>query len=141
MSYLPILIHHPSIPGRAAVAYYALLDKAATLRAYVVETGNIDAEFPIFSNLIVNEPSQPMQQNVDRLWDQGYKNPAWDLVEFVGLKYHPKTGDLISAFARKICAQYMLDVSTFDVKSCADGWNFHKEDDSLWQGYLAFVQH
>jgi hypothetical protein len=141
MSYHPIIIHHPSIPGRAALGYYGSSDKGATWDAYMAETGNIDEEFPVFSSIIANEPSQPMQKNVDPAWDQGYRNPFMDLVEFMGLRYHPQTGDLVSAFARKMCSAYTTNVATFDVKSCADGWNFHKQDDSAWQGYVAFARH
>jgi hypothetical protein len=141
MSYHPILIHHPSIQGRAALAYYGSKDGGATWHGYVAETGNIDEEFPVFSSTVINEASQPMQANVDKIWDQGYHNPFWDLVEFIGLKYNPKTGDLVSAFARKMCSQYLLEPKSFDTKSCVDGWDFHKQDDSAWQGYVGFVHH
>jgi hypothetical protein len=141
MSYHPILIHHPMVPGRAAIGYYGSSDKGATWDAYMAETGNIDEQFPVFSNVIANEKSQPMQKNVDPAWDQGYRNPFLDLIEFIGLRYHPKTGDLVGAFARKMCSAYVLSVSTFDVKTCANGWDFHKHDDSAWQGYVAFARH
>ena len=141
MSYHPMLIHHPTMLGRAALAYYGSQDGGKTWHGYVAETGNIYEEQPVFSSIIVNEQSQPLQQNVDGMWDQGYRYPFGDLVEFLGLKYHPKTGDLIAAFTRKMCTQYVTNPASFDSRSCLDGWDFHKHDNSTWQGYVAFIHH
>jgi len=141
MSYHPIMVHHPSEPGRAGFAYYGSADKGATWNAYIAESGNIDAPSPVFSSMIVNEESQPMQQNANPTWDQGYLNPFADLIEFTGLRYNPKTGDLVGAFARKMCRQPVVDAAKFDTKSCAQGWDFHKKDNAPWQGYVAMVHH
>jgi hypothetical protein len=141
MTYHPIMIHHPKVQGRAALAYYGSPDGGATWNAYIAETNNIAAEFPTFSSLVANEASQPMQRNADGKWDQGYQNPFADLIEFVGLRYHPKTDDVVAAFARKMCGKPMLDAKTFDTKSCVEGWDFHEQANSPWQGYVVFGHH
>jgi hypothetical protein len=141
MTYHPVLVHHPSIPGRAALAYYGSADGSATWNAHIAETSNISATFPVFSSIIANEPTQPMQKNNDGRWDQGYLNPMADLIEFIGLRYHEKTGDVVAAFARKMCGKTMIDARTFDTRSCVDGWDFHMQSNAPWQGYLVFGSH
>lgn len=141
MAYHPILIHHPKIPRRAALAYYGSSDGGATWNAYLAETTNIAAEFPVFHGFVANEASHPMQRNVDGRWDQGYQNPFQDLIEFVGLKYHPKTDDLVAAFARKMCSKTWVMGAKFDSSSCVDGWDFGKQSSSLWQGYVIHGRH
>lgn len=141
MAYHPILTHHPSTPGRAAIGYYGSPDGGVTWNGYLAETRNIDSDFPTFSSLVVNEPSQPMQHNINGKWDQGYQNPTADLIEFIGLKYHPLNDDLVGAFARKMCKNLMINAKSFDTNSCVDGWDFHKQSDSPWQGYVVFGHH
>lgn len=141
MSYHPIITQHPNIQGRAALAYYGSKDGGATWNGYVAESGNLNEEFPVFSSTVVNEADQPLQANLDKTWDQGYQNPFWDLIEFIGLKYHPISGDIVSAFARKMCSRPMLDAKSFDTKSCVDGWDFYEHGNSTWQGYVSFVHH
>jgi hypothetical protein len=141
MAYHPIIRHHPKTPGRAALAYYGSTDGGATWNAYLAETADITADFPIFQGFVANEASQPMQQNLDRRWDQGYQNPFQDLVEFAGLSYHPKTDDVFAAFARKMCSKTWFAGQKFDSSSCFGGWDFNKMSSSLWQGYVVHGRH
>jgi hypothetical protein len=60
-------------------------DGGATWNAYIAETEDVETEFPVFTSILVNEPSQPMQANVNNKWDQGYLIPFWDLNEYFGL--------------------------------------------------------
>jgi hypothetical protein len=140
-TYHPLLILHPTVANRAALAYYGSPDNGATWHAFIAETEDIEAEFPVFTSMMVNDASQPMQANANKKWDQGYMNPFWDLVEFVGLEYHPKTGDLVGAFARKMCGEPYVDAKTFNKSSCISGWDFEAADKSPWQGYVATVKH
>jgi hypothetical protein len=141
MTYHPILIHHPTASGRAAIAYYGSPDGGATWNGYVAETLNVHTDIPSFSGFVANEASTPLQKNVDGHWDQGYQNPLADLIEFTGLRYHPKTGDLVAAFARKMCRGIWAMGTTFNTSSCQDGWDFITTGKSLWQGYTVFGHH
>jgi hypothetical protein len=140
MAYHPIITHHPKDDGRAGLAYYGSPDGGKSWNAYIAETHNIATDFPIFTGIVANELSQPMQHNIDGRWDQGYQDPFADLVEFIGLRYHPKTDELVGAFARKMCRKPSVMGRTFDATSCIEGWDYKKRSSSQWQGYVAFAR-
>lgn len=72
MGYLPTLRQHPTTPGRAVLAYYGSQDGGATYNGFIAETGNINSPRPVFSSIVGNNVTQPLQGNMDKMWDQGY---------------------------------------------------------------------
>jgi len=142
MTYHPVMVHHPKEVGRAGLVYYGSKDGGKTWHGYLAETGDISSPAPTFSTVMANPESEPLQHNLDGHWDQGYYNPFADCVEYTGAKYHPVTGDLMGAFAKKMCMDDFISSEKYNVSSCAPGWDFRgKQAESPWQGFLAFGHH
>lgn len=140
MTYLPTLTPHPTQSGRAALAYYGSTDGGKTYNAYVAETKNLYSNAPVWSALIANPPNAPMQANADGVWDQGYGDPLYDLVEFSDVKYRPGgSGGFVAAFARRMCTAPSQPPQTYPASSCTDGWDFAGHAQSEWQGFVAFA--
>ncbi|EME42232.1 hypothetical protein DOTSEDRAFT_81183 [Dothistroma septosporum NZE10] len=139
MTYLPTLRQHPTQAGRAALSYYGSSNGGATYNAYMAETVNLGSSAPTWTSIIANPPSQPMQNNSDRAWDQGYGNPLGDLIEFTDILYMPNSTNFVAAFARKMCTAPITPF--YDGSSCVDGWNYTAHGNSAFQGFVAFGKH
>jgi hypothetical protein len=140
-AYHPKLVHHSTTAGKAGLAYYGSSNDGKSWDAFVAESDTLLTKSPVFSSLRVNSPSKRMQSNTLGIWDQGYSNPFWDLVEFVGLAYNPKNDDLVAAFARKMCKDALTDPEKYKQDSCEQGWDYKAKGKSVWQGYVAIARH
>lgn len=69
-AYLPTLIQSGT-PGKAALAYYGSTDNGTTWHGYLAETSNLLDTAPVFSVIIGNPTSAPLQANQNKQWDQG----------------------------------------------------------------------
>lgn len=140
MAYLPVMRINPHNGNRAAVAYYASTDGGKHYNAYVAETGNLNATNPTWSAVILNRLDSPMQANMDGMWDQGYGDPLYDLVEFTGLQYD-NSSNLVTGFARSMCSGQSQPPQTYPTTSCSGGWNYTAQGNSRWQGFVGFAKH
>jgi hypothetical protein len=141
MAYLSTLTQHPYQLNRAVLAYYGSADGGKTYQAYVAETANLDAANPTWTNIIGNAGDQPMQANMDEVWDQGYGDPLYDLVEFSDVKWTPDGRNWVASFARRMCSAQSVPPQLYDAASCVDGWDFNAHAMSEWQGFLVSSSH
>jgi len=134
-TYLPALTQHPWVPNRTVLAYYGSIDGGKAYHAYVTKTANLNATNPIWTSVIGDNASQPMQANMDATCDQGYGYPLYYLVEFCDVKWTPDGKDWVASFARRMCTVPSTHPVFYDASSCVDGWNFAQ---CQWQGFGVF---
>ena len=82
-----------------------------------------------------------MQANMDGVWDQGYGDPVYDLVEFCDVKWTPDGKDIVASFARRMCTAQSTFPQLYDKSSCVDGWDYDAHAQSAWQGFVVFGHH
>lgn len=141
MAYLPTLAQHPTQVNRAVLSYYGSTDGGKHYNAYVAETNNLNAAKPTWTSVIGNDFNQPMQNNTDGVWDQGYGDPLYDLIEFTDVKWAPDGKNWAAAFARRMCSAQSLPPQIYDSSSCVPGWDFNAHAQSEWQGFVVQSQH
>lgn len=140
-TYMPTMVQHPTQVNRAALVYYGSANGGKQYNAYIAETQNLNAANPSWTGFIANPLDQPMQNNTDGMWDQGYGDPLGDLVEFTDVKYVPGSTNFVAAFARSMCGAQSVPPVFYDTTSCVPGWNYTAHADSRWQGFVASGNH
>jgi hypothetical protein len=118
-----------SRPGTIAISYLGSTDHLQ-YNGYMAESTNALDEAPIFSSLIVNDPTQPLFQNG---YDNNYSGvlTGGDLDEFIQIKYAPN-GDIWSSFIKEMCVN-------LDAAMCS--WDVDEHAGSMLQGATGRLVH
>lgn len=139
-AYLPILVHDPKKRGHAALAYYGSSDNHHTWHAYIAETADVLSPSPKWTSIIGNPSHAPLQANNNKAFDSGYWAALYDLIENVDIKFD-QNGDLVAAFARKMCTARSLYPRHFSRSTCVEGWDYDAHGKAAWQGVVLFAKH